>query len=756
MKKSSPLVFNTELNDAATDLDKLVAQGFEESVCRDALAMAKGNVPLALQQLREASRGDGTTSRLTWVGEVEGEWRDKDMAPGEVMGGVMSAEARALWKSPYYIRIGDFTRDKKSPNSKTKDLVFYTVMVSSRDGQSWKLTKSLSDFYSFWINLPFGMGLHSKLHLKTGFPLMKLNSLSLKSAVLGTFRNQMTEQEIEDRRVLLENWLRELCLDEDCMTNAPFLAALENFVEADKNKNMGKPPAIMPLPSKGVRRTSTADLHSWVKLPAHTTTSPFPVSYADMQASLPTKLDLEEVFGDSYQDSNALAESITDKDTTVKQLAKDMSRDRVVIQGKRYQGVDCGLDELIEEGILAAQKALDEGNALPISKEALSELTLRSLRQISRTESAFVSHTALSLAISLQDTPDLAIVPESLLAEPLRIHYRVDKENKKGANQTSTTVKKASPIPSAPPKQSAIKPGLETATVDARVVSDSAVVISPYHPTDTTPPPLPTATPITGSDSIPIATLNPFGDNSATVGSRDSSSSGSKHSTVPLPRKSPMLRDNTSSRSGPKTATNHVSPLLKPVDKKSTSSSGSHKKMPLPVPLRRSSQSSPPHPASTPKRRAERKAENLICDLQATTVFRFTNIMTMQCALQLRVTYCKSIKLFHTCADGSSLTEIVDEVVENDESGSVQEHEKASSDQLSVNMANDETDKSRPVSTTISSAQSNNNNNNDDDAVSVVVTKHQPTAVYKSSKCFVILERETQTSSRDWRHDQKL
>jgi len=37
MKKSSPLVFNTELNDAATDLDKLVAQGFEESVCRDAL-----------------------------------------------------------------------------------------------------------------------------------------------------------------------------------------------------------------------------------------------------------------------------------------------------------------------------------------------------------------------------------------------------------------------------------------------------------------------------------------------------------------------------------------------------------------------------------------------------------------------------------------------------------------------------------------------------------------------------------------------
>lgn len=55
-------------------------------------------------------------------------------------------------------------------------------------------------------------------------------------------------------------------------------------------------------------------------------------------AKLPTKLDLAEVFGDSCQDSNATAESFTDKDVTVKQLAKDMSRDRVVIQGKPCDG----------------------------------------------------------------------------------------------------------------------------------------------------------------------------------------------------------------------------------------------------------------------------------------------------------------------------------------------------------------------------------------------------------------------------------
>ena len=53
-------------------------------------------------------------------------------------------------------------------------------------------------------------------------------------------------------------------------------------------------------------------------------------------SNLPTKIDLKAVLGDDYHDSNANAESITNKDTTLKQLAKDMSRDRVVIQGVRY------------------------------------------------------------------------------------------------------------------------------------------------------------------------------------------------------------------------------------------------------------------------------------------------------------------------------------------------------------------------------------------------------------------------------------
>jgi hypothetical protein len=36
--------------------------------------------------------------------------------------------------------------------------------------------------------------------------------------------------------------------------------------------------------------------------------------------------------------------------------------------------------------------------------------------QISRTESAYMSHMALSMAVSLEDCPDTVIIPESLLA----------------------------------------------------------------------------------------------------------------------------------------------------------------------------------------------------------------------------------------------------------------------------------------------------------------------------------------------------
>lgn len=41
-------------------------------------AMAKGSLPLALELLKSNSSKDHGVARLAWVGEVAGEWKDKD------------------------------------------------------------------------------------------------------------------------------------------------------------------------------------------------------------------------------------------------------------------------------------------------------------------------------------------------------------------------------------------------------------------------------------------------------------------------------------------------------------------------------------------------------------------------------------------------------------------------------------------------------------------------------------------------------
>jgi len=118
-------------------------------------------------------------------------------------------------------------------------------------------------------------------------------------------------------------------------------------------------------------------------------------------------------------------------------------------------------------------------------------------------------------------------------------------------------------------------------------------------------------------------------------------------------------------------------------------------------------------------------------------VFRYTNIMTMQCALQLRVTYCKSIKLLYTAADGSS-SPTGKEMKTTGVAGSVAVKEDSEEDKEDL-----------LESVSISPMGSNSPTRTPDNNPSKV-----PGPVFQSSKCFVILERETQTSSRDWRHDQ--
>jgi hypothetical protein len=137
-------------------------------------------------------------------------------------------------------------------------------------------------------------------------------------------------------------------------------------------------------------------------------------------------------------------------------------------------------------------------------------------------------------------------------------------------------------------------------------------------------------------------------------------------------------------------------------------------------------------------------------------VFRFTNIMNMQCVLQLRVTYCKSIKLLHSTADGSYLLSEKESFPEI--SPAISKFSKISEEtceEVTTEGSGDDKEKkeeSKEVKITTSSSTNLNNN----DSKSLADDNKNKKPVFQSSRCFVILEKETQTSSRDWRHDQTL
>jgi hypothetical protein len=195
--------------------------------------------------------------------------------------------------------------------------------------------------------------------------------------------------------------------------------------------------------------------------------------------------------------------------------------------------------------------------------------------------------------------------------EPLRIHFRVD-DDKKPTVSKGHVEKKAiavSPNPASNNTGPIVIPTVNNPTVStahARVVNDSTVVTSPSQPSSSNPPSLPSATQV---HNLAVVTSNPFDEESTTIS----------------PSKSPLFRNSSPNNEGVK-----PSPLLrkerqsnlplKPALQKQPAQVQPSKKMPLPIPVRRSSFQAPPHPATSLTRKQHipeiKSAQNLICDLQ--------------------------------------------------------------------------------------------------------------------------------------------
>ena len=104
------------------------------------------------------------------------------------------------------------------------------------------MTKKFSKFYTFWMSLPVG----ATRHLKNTFPQM------------GIFKSVSEHDSVINERIFkLNEWFRELCLDEKCMSNSKVLKSLDALFSSASATSLS--------PQSG--QVDPGNLHQWVVIP---------------------------------------------------------------------------------------------------------------------------------------------------------------------------------------------------------------------------------------------------------------------------------------------------------------------------------------------------------------------------------------------------------------------------------------------------------------------------------------------------------
>ena len=199
--------------------------------------------------------------------------------------------------------------------------IMFKLKVILKDRRTWEVQRTYSDFNQLKWSLPYGCD----SHFNNKFPYPSLFDIFLFS-----------EEKSEWKRQRLEEWIRELCLDEKCMSDESILQKIYAFVKSEEHGG-----------AVGLNSQPTV-IGSYKRylLPS-TEITDFPISYESLSASLPcyikqTALQLGE---------GALA--LSDE-----QVVKDMERDRVVVQGKRLVGSHCKFSKILDVAIEAVNQIL--------------------------------------------------------------------------------------------------------------------------------------------------------------------------------------------------------------------------------------------------------------------------------------------------------------------------------------------------------------------------------------------------------------
>ena len=145
----------------------------------------------------------------------------------------------------------------------------------------------------------------------------------------------------------------------------------------------------------------------------------------ELARQLPCKLEL----GAADMEVTAGCGS-TGADTAVQQLRKDYARDRIIVQGHRLEGSKHSLEELVVLMKSSINASLAHNKRLPLGSGAEADalntaFCMDVLSSVARTQSAFLTHLKLSEACLQDPARPVAVVPESELADPIKLRFSV-------------------------------------------------------------------------------------------------------------------------------------------------------------------------------------------------------------------------------------------------------------------------------------------------------------------------------------------
>ena len=301
-----------------------------------------------------------------------------------------------------------------------------------------------SEFATVWKSLPMG----TCTYFSNSFPIFSSSAFPMAHAVMSMMaKDSHSTESIERQRHALSEWLRELVLNERCMQSAAVLSVLYRFVDVNVH---GGPAGVETTMHQEQERLDAAfqrclsdpsaasplsfddrTANKFTALPMLTESSAlfrtvrllgveaFPVGSQQLNLMLPFKLDAAAV----KQRLNAAVPELHGLDIDMKQLAKDMSRDRIIIQGIRILGAHSTIDYIIDvckksilqvivssgqmtvsgggkgKGMGSPVSLSAAGHLLHIDASSLDVFCRCGLQAISRTESAYLSHASLHQVI---------------------------------------------------------------------------------------------------------------------------------------------------------------------------------------------------------------------------------------------------------------------------------------------------------------------------------------------------------------------